>query len=71
MPFLEDTFHFDVDYLTSGDAEQATTVSAVGYSREIAIDKIRYWFEERKQIVFRMRMAGTGEVVYLAKGQDW
>ena len=77
MVIEEHRFNFDIDALTSGDAEYSTSESVVAYDLDHAIDKVRDEYFDKGEVIFRIRYIPEGfkpwqsDTVYLAKGQDY
>ena len=70
-------FNFDIDALTSGDAEFSVRDSIEAYSLDQAIDEIRTRYYDQGNRIFRIRQIWNpsqpwnSTTVYLAKGQDY
>ena len=69
------TFDFDIDALTAGDAEYATTERVEAWGLDDAVQKIRDQYEARGNLIFRIRHIISWrpfirEEVWKARGQD-
>ncbi len=62
-------YRFEVDFLTPNDSECNNVSYVFADNIDQAIDDTRANYEQRGEIVFRIRW--NGETIWKAKGQDW